>query len=79
MRLLMAIVAVAAVELGDVFVFLSTHLEENCDNGISRWQCSGVIRGVSGVVFWVLLVALLLLLLVALWRLISAAARRISG
>jgi hypothetical protein len=58
------VLAAAAVVVSGIHTI--TTQEENCDNGVSRWECSDTVRDVSGVLFWVLLVALLVLIAVVL-------------
>src|SRR5438094_460690 len=38
--LVAGIVVAAAADFGALIVALATGLAENCDNGISRWECS---------------------------------------
>ena len=55
MRVLGVAIALVAADVAALFFAVVTGNEENCDNGISRWQCSGALRDMSPVAFVVLL------------------------
>ena len=69
MELMVGIVVVAAADFGAFILWLGTGVAENCDNGISRWECSEFLGGVSPVLFVALFLVLAALVGVGLVRL----------
>jgi hypothetical protein len=66
MRVAIALLTVAAAEVVVFSIATITAQAENCDNGVSRWECSDTLRDISSVAVWVLLGVLVLLVLVLL-------------
>ena len=76
MRLLAAILVVAALGFVAWFFAVLTGTAENCDPDEPRWECGDVAREVSAVMFWILLTLLLLLLIVGFLRMLGSLGRR---
>jgi hypothetical protein len=69
MELVAGIVVVAGAAFGTFILWLGTSLAENCDNGISRWECSEFLGGVSPVLFVAFFLVLIALVCAGLLRL----------
>jgi hypothetical protein len=75
-ELVVVIVVVAAADFGAFIVALTTGLAENCDNGISSWECSEFLRSTSLPAFYALLLLLVVLVAVCLARVVRGALGR---